>query len=791
MIGTTLSHYKVLEKLGEGGMGEVFLAEDLRLHRPVALKMLRTELCCGEEERAALLREARAASALNHPNIAVIYDVGEAETADGAFWFLAMEYVPGKTLSQLAADSALSLDEILDLVCQAASALAEAHRRGVVHRDIKPSNLMVSQGRLKVLDFGLAQQRPDAPEALTWSRDPAVLGERGGLVGTPFYLAPEQALGRPVDARSDVFSLGVVLYELLAGARPFDGQTLVELLDAILHREAPPLPPRFADPRLPQLEQLLRRMLAKEPASRLADMSEVCAEISRLQASAQAAAAPGALSVAVVGFANITDRGEDEWIATGLTETVTAALRQVEGLEILGRERVLEQLRKLGRGADAGGEEAAELGFETATRLGRLLGARWVLSGGMQRLGDQVRATAQVVEVESGRVARAVKADGRLDALFALQDRVVSELVSDLRTSVAALHEGDETRVVAAYEALSKGLLNLRADSYESLERAILFFERALALDPEYLRAQLELGNALAQKAEHLVAPEILERSLAVLRRVLERRPRLPRAWRELGVALVALGRFEEGTQALGRALDLAPDEATVLAAMGRALFLGSADFARAADFFERATLRNPGAGWYYLQLAHCAALLRHFERGERAARRAIALQEASLSGQQGVHIVGSYMRMGHLLALRGRHAEARDAFASEQAFIERADHALRSRIQIELNMRAGAALQGLGESERARRRFDSALEAHARRVALGADEAFTRYYAAATHALRGEPEDALRLLARCLAERPLFMRERARLEPEWDGLRQDPRFRELVGATPAAEQPA
>src|SRR6185503_10564082 len=153
---------------------------------------------------------------------------------------------------------------------------------------------------------------------------------------------------------------------------------------------------------------------------------------------------------------------------------------------------------------------------------------------------------------------------------------------------------------------------NLQADTYESLERAILFFERALQLDPEYVRAQIELGNALAQKAEHLVAPEIQERALATLRLVLDRRPRLPRAWREYGATLVAMGRLEEGAQALRRALDLAPEEATVLAAVARSHFIGSGDFALAADYFERATLRNPGAGWYFLQLAHCTALLRH-----------------------------------------------------------------------------------------------------------------------------------------------------------------------------------
>ena len=777
MIGTTISHYKILEKLGEGGMGEVYLAEDTRLHRPVALKMLRSGMCCGEEERAALLREARAASALNHPHIAVIYDVEETETVDGNAWLLAMEYVPGKTLAQHAAESPLPLDEILELVCQAASALGEAHRRGVVHRDIKPSNLMVAQGRLKVLDFGLALQRPNAPDALTWSRDPA-LGRKGELAGTLFYMAPEQALGRTVDARSDVFSLGVVLYELLAGERPFAGASTVELIDAILHRDPPALPPRFADARLPAIELLLRRMLAKEPAQRVADFGEVCAEITRLQAAAVPQAAPGTLSVAVAGFANITGRAEDEWIAAGLAETVTAALREVEGLEILGRERVAEQLRKIGEQNGAG-----EWVGERAVRLGRLLGARWVLAGGVQRSGDQVRATAQVVEVESGRVARAVRADGRADAIFALQDRVVSELVSDLKTSVAALHQGDETRVVAAYEALSKGLLNMRADTYESLERGILFFERALALDPEYLRAQLELGNALAQKAEHLVSPELQERALVVLRRVIERQPRLPRGWRELGATLVAMGRVEEGRQALERALALAPTEASILAAMGRAHFLGAGDFAAAADYFERATLHNPGAGWYHLQLAHCTTLLRHLERAERAARRAIALQEASLSGQQGVHIVGGYMRLGHVMALRGRYGEARDAFRSELAWLERADHALRSRILIELHMRLGAAHLALRETTRGREELATALEYFDRRVALGADEPFTRYYAAATRALRGESEEALRLLEPSLAARPAYMRARARIEPEWESLRDDERFRALLAS--------
>ncbi len=775
MIGTTISHYRIRERLGRGGMGEVFLAEDLRLHRPVALKLLRQGEGGPEEERARLLREARAASALNHPNIAVIYDVEESDSPDGRVYLLAMEYVPGKTLADLAADGALTLDDILDLVGQAAGALAEAHGRGVVHRDVKPSNLMVSEGRVKVLDFGLARVEPQAlPDALTVSGDAAVRDE--AFAGTPYYMSPEQLLGRPLDARSDLFSLGVVLYELVAGRRPFEGKTLAQVSDSILHHDPFPLPVRFTDLRLPEVGRLLARMLAKEAAARPRDLQEVREELGRLGAGAPGASAPGALTLAVAGFANITRRAEDEWLGTGLSETVTAALQEIEGLEVWGRERLRESLRRLE-------VEGGELQPEDAVQLGRMVGARWVLAGGFQCMEEQVRVTARLVEVESGRVLRALRMDGRLEAIFELQDRIVAELAAGLRKTVAAAHEGEETKVVAAYEALAKGLLNMRADSYESLERAILHFERALALDPDYARAQIELAAAYAQKAEYLAAPEFHERAAAILRRVLELHPRLPRVWRELGVTLVAQGRVDEGLDCLRRALSLAPEDPRILAGMGRALFLGKADFAAAAALYERAVERDPQAGWYWLQLAHCCALLRDFARGEPAARRAIDLQEAFLSGQQGVHLVGAHMRLGHLLALQARADEASQAFTRELAFIERLDHALRSRIRIELHMRLGASLLAIGDRDGAESAFATGLEAFARRLALGADEPFTRYYAAAIHALRGGSDEALALLERSVAASPAFMLARARLEPEWDGLRGDPRFERLVGS--------
>jgi TolB-like protein len=783
MIGTTLSHYRIVERLGRGGMGDVFLAEDLRLHRPVALKLLHQQPGCEEEERARLLSEARAASALNHPNIAVIYDVGESDTPSGRVYLLAMEYVPGVTLEDLAAEGSLSLDEILDLMSQAADALAEAHTRGIIHRDVKPSNMMVTQGRLKILDFGLArpQSRP-AGDAQASGRDETVPLE-DPIAGTPHYMSPEQALGQPLDARSDLFSLGIVLYELLAGRRPFEGDNFIQVTDAVLHRDPPPLPIRFTDPRLPEVEHLVARMLAKSMAARPKDLSEVRDDLTRLRAgTTMPAPAEGTLTVAVAGFANITLQPEDEWLGIGLTETVTTALQEIEGLEVWGRERLRANLRRLEI-------DGAELGSEDAMQLGRATGARWVVAGGFQRMGEHVRVTTRVVEVESGNVLRATRNDGRLEALFALQDRIVVDLVAGLRKTVAAAHEGEETQILAAYEALSKGLLNMRADSYESLDRGILFFERALTLDPDYVRAQIELGAAWAQKADYLAAPELHERAVSILRRALKSRPRLPRVWRELGMTLVAQGHLDEGLECLERATSLAPEDARVLGGMGRALFIGKADFAGAAEYYGRALERNPEAGWYWMQLAHCLALLRDFARGESAAKRAIELQEAFLSGQQGVQLVGAYMRMGHLLALQGRFREASEAHASEFAFTDRLDHALRSRIRIELHMRLGAALLAMGDGDGAKESFAAGIDAFSRRLALGADEPFTRYYAAAIHALRGDVDEALALLEGAAAGSPAFVLARARIEPEWDHLRGDPRFDRLIH--PSGSQPA
>ncbi|KAB2954845.1 MAG: protein kinase, partial [Thermoanaerobaculia bacterium] len=336
MIGRTISHYRILERLGEGGMGEVYLAEDVRLERPVAIKVLRNA-CCTEEERNRLFAEARLASALNHPSIAVVYDVGEAETEAGPLPFLAMEYIAGEPIDLWARRERPGLDRLLEAAVEVARALAEAHARGIVHRDVKPSNLLVTAaGRVKVLDFGLALRRDPAT-----ATDSTATASVQDVAGTLAYMAPEQAKGLPVDARADVFSFGVVLYELLSGRRPFEGRSAWEIAGALLHREAAPLELDPAEPGAALLGALVARLLAKEPAARPARLSEVADELERIRRRADETdgrALSGAIAVA--GFENLTGDAEDDWIGAGLAETIAADLARLAGAEVVGRERV-------------------------------------------------------------------------------------------------------------------------------------------------------------------------------------------------------------------------------------------------------------------------------------------------------------------------------------------------------------------------------------------------------------------------------------------------------------------
>ena len=778
VVGETLSRYRLVAHLGSGAMGDVYRAEDLRLRRTVALKVVRAARD-PEETSRRLLAEARAGSAFTHPNIAVVYEVDEVEHDGGTLSFIAMEYVAGRTLADLAAQDPLPLDTILDVGRQVADALAAAHAHGLVHRDIKPSNVMVTEnGLVKVLDFGVARRSAPMDEmAPTQTVDPL----EGTAAGTLSYMSPEQITGRSLDGRSDMFSLGVVIYELLAGHRLFEGTNAAQVLAAVLQNEAPPLRVRLDDPRLPAVERVVRRMLEKNPGNRFDDLRAVglaLAAVQRGEIAAGSRAETASPILAVTDFRNISANAEDDWLGTGISETVTADLEGFEGVTVVPRGRVAELARTLER---QGGDQSDALWI----RVGRELGARWVLTGSFQRVADAVRVTAYLLDAATAQAERTIKIDGRMHEIFDLQDRLVRDLADLLRavirpTGAATL----ETGVVGAYEAFSKGVLNLRVESYESLDRAVMLFEQAVALDPGYARAHLELGVAYTTKADYLARGELRAHAVTSLRRALELQPDSVRAWRELGSVLIALGQDHDGFDALRRALVIDPADAGALGAMGRALFIGRAQFDEAAAWYERALTANPQAGWYALQLAHCAALLRDFVRGEAAASRAIELQQAVASGQEGVLIVGGVdaartppcaartERRGH----RRLHARDRLPEWRRPRFTEPRDR----RAQRPARRRASFA-RGDAQGPRAARRRDRSLRSTR---APRFRRALHRYYAAAAHALKGDADTAIAFLERAATARRAFTLERARIEPEFAALRQDPRMQRLLQTT-------
>ena len=672
----------------------------------VALKVLSRALSGESEACDRLFREARVASALNHPNIAVIYEIGEEDVEGSLRRYIAMEYVDGLSLTDYLREGRIEIAEILDIVSQLAEGLAGAHRRGVVHRDIKPGNVMLTNGGLvKLLDFGLAQYTPLTDDAAdTWRELPTELQHPDGISGTIGYMSPEQARGKPLDLRTDVFSLGIVLYEMLSGCRPFTGDNVVQVLDAILREDPPPIPGLESGVGR-DMEQVAGMMMTKDREGRYQSMLEVLEALQSLGKGGTGRRLPELpRAAAVLDLVNVTGDRDDDWLGIGIAETITADLRGVAGITVIARERVHEILRRL-----AGGEDKDE--DARASQLAREVGARWIIGGAYQRMGDIVRVTSRVVDQQTGSVIHTVKVDGTLGQIFKLQDRIVSEISSGLALSLApGARLGEETHVVESYEAYSKGIINLRAETPESLDRAILFFERAIALDPNYAFAHLKLGSAFGLEASYLVTPELGERAITCFRRALDLNPDFAEAWRELGSALLDLYREEEALEAARRALEIEPDNASAQGTLARIHFVGRAEFEEAAVSFERALALNPQGGWYALQLAHCAALLRDFPRGEAAARRALFLQEEFLSGRQGMQIVGAYVRLGHLAALQNRLKDAVDAFEREADFLRRVNHALRERMMIEIHYRMGSALLGLSRESEGRQNLDRAL---------------------------------------------------------------------------------
>ncbi len=677
--GQRLGPYEIVALVGAGGMGEVYRARDPRLERTVAVKVLPTELAQSDTYRQRFQREAQAASALSHPNIAHIYDVGEQ---DGTH-FIAMEYVEGESLRALVLRGPLDPDRVAEVGIQMASALEEAHARGIVHRDIKSANAVISaQGQVKVLDFGLARQVRDSA-ALDSGITREAHTQVGVVLGTVPYMSPEQALGEPVDARTDIFSLGVVLYQLATGRLPFAGNTTNQTIDRICH--ATPEPITELNRKVPEaLERIVSKCLEKDRERRYATAKDLQVDLRNLRRDREAGVvtrpparraragrwaagaalgvltlalaglglqrwlAPGGTaieSIAVLPFQNTTGNADLEYLSVGLTEALINSLAQRPGLKVTSRASALvfkDQQQDLGE-------------------IARKLGVRTLLLGRLAQQGNELSLSAELVDARDSRQLWGQRYQMGADVAPKVEDEMVRTISHTLGARLSG--EGDVRNTAVdpeAYRLSLKGRMFL-AGTPDELQQATALFQQAIERDPLYAAAHAGLAESYAIHAYLLsddreetvrkaraavrraleIAPDLAE-ALAVsglirlyfdwdlpgaeadLKLALEKNPSSAMAYEEYTNVLVAQGQAEQSLAVARRAKELDPLSVLPTHQLGIAYMI-QGRFEEAAQEFMEAQQIRPNWLWGYIKrgkaLAHlgrCQDALAEAERGEK-----------------------------------------------------------------------------------------------------------------------------------------------------------------------------
>jgi non-specific serine/threonine protein kinase len=642
LIGQQLSHYRILERIGSGGMSEVFKAEDTRLGRVVAVKLISAGLIGDQAVKERFFQEARTVSCLDHQYICTLHDVGEA--GDGRL-FLVMAHYEGETLSRRIRRGKLPFPEALEIAHKVALGLARAHEIGVVHRDMKPGNVMVTdRGEVKILDFGIAKLAGQAGPDLT---------QTGTVMGTAAYMSPEQASGRAVDHRTDVWSLGVVVYEMLTGERPFQGESPLAIIHAILHHD--PVARLKLPAGVPEgLDALLLRAMAKDPAVRYGCIQEMADDLARLRASQgeQILVPPPTMaypdvnrSIVVLPFADLSPERDGDYFADGLTDEVITDLSAIRALRVISR----TSANRL-KGSDYDIQEIAAR-----------LKVHFVLEGGVRRIGDTLRVTAKLIDARTDSLVWAEKYTGSLEDVFAIQESLSRRIVEALRIKLSVAEERRlaDRRIsdIEAYDYYLKARQEIYRYTEDALDRAIAYLERGVEIDGGNPLLLTALGYAnwqyvnagISSDASYLeTARQRAEQALAI-------DPEFPQAHRLLGMVRLLQGRTLEGVRLLQRALAGDPTDTDALAMLATCYgFLGKPE---AGEPLVRRLLELDPLTPMYQSWPGILAMMRgDFDQ-------AVAPLLTSYRLEPGNPMVRSLYAQA--LALAGERAEARRVFAA------------------------------------------------------------------------------------------------------------------------------